>query len=495
MLTAFSFLRKYFHAHYSLYALVGISFCLLLLDIPVQAQTTAGSLEDLRGMPLVQLGDLTYQGAFRFPDGDLGGPKWHGFSYGGSVITYNPDNDSLFAVGHIQDQLTAEIKPPAQLGLGTTYESLPAATALQDLHDLFEGRISSINSDPNAKYTGGLLVYKNKLYSSAYSYYDAAATQVLSHFVSGLDLKIQGDLKGPYKVGNVGAGFVSGYMGMIPERWQGLFGGPALTGNAALAIISRTSLGPSVHVFNPEDLGTAASGINATPLVYYDITHPTLGTWDSTGKEYNGATNINGVVFPEGTRSVLFFGGQGIGPFCYGTGAQCADPTEASKGTHSYPYVYKVWAYDALDLLDVKNGVKKPWEILPYGSWNTDSLFPVKTGKAVAGGIGYDPNHNRIYFSRPFAGPGGTAVVSVLSVNVAGGLSSSPIPLPSTPVPPVTPGSNQLPTISLDSTSDIITVSPGDTLTLTVTASDVNSKSLLLSIINLAELLPGALFE
>jgi hypothetical protein len=54
---------------------------------------------------------------------------------------------------------------------------------------------------------------------------------------------------------------------------------------------------------------------------------------------------------------------------------------------------------------------------------------------------------------------------------------------------------NAVPTITLDAPSEIITVSPGDTLTLKVTARDENNKTLLLEILNLAQLLPGALFE
>ena len=71
---------------------------------------------------------------------------------------------------------------------------------------------------------------------------------------------------------------------------------------------------------------------------------------------------ITGMVFPSGTRTVLFFGKHGMGNYCYGTGGSsggdCFDPDDSSKGIHSYPYRSQVWAYDANDLIAVKNGQK-----------------------------------------------------------------------------------------------------------------------------------------
>jgi hypothetical protein len=124
---------------------------------------------------------------------------------------------------------------------------------------------------------------------------------------------------------------------------------------------------------------------------------------------------INGVVFPEGSRSVLFFGRRGVGDFCYGEGVSdpalhkthcdpaypdvlcCYDPVNSSKGGHSYPYVYLVLAYDALDLLSVKNGRKQMWEIVPYGEWQLN--FPFANDNPEISGAAYDPSTQRLYIS------------------------------------------------------------------------------------------------
>src|SRR5205085_1804721 len=128
-------------------------------------------------------------------------------------------------------------------------------------------------------------------------------------------------------------------------------GGPVFNGQCCLAVVGRTSLGPALFTIDPAKIG-ASETTPATALVYYPEANP-LSAWESTGTYYNGTTELHGVVMPAGTRSVLFFGRQGLGTFCYGSGDECHDPTDSSKGTHAYPYAYYVWAYDALDLAAV----------------------------------------------------------------------------------------------------------------------------------------------
>jgi hypothetical protein len=153
--------------------------------------------------------------------------------------------------------------------------------------------------------------------------------------------------------------------------------------------------------------------------VYYPQRHPTLGDWDTSwspkrGVLFDGATAIRGVVFPRGTRSVLFFGTQGTGPFCYGEGTDkpglagqptpdgsswCYDPDDSSKGTHGYPYVPKVWAYDAAAMRAVRRHRKRPWQVRPYATWRLRVPF----GSGQIGGAAYDPQRGRIYLSQQFA--------------------------------------------------------------------------------------------
>jgi hypothetical protein len=366
----------------------------------------------LAGLPLVQPATLAYQGSFRLPLAEEGDS---GFAYGGTAMAFNPAHGSLFLVGHDWRQYVAEISVP-EIRQRSVVGELATAAMLQPLTDVTEGKMKTLNpGDPNAKKIGGLLPYRDKLYVSAYSYYDGAETQVLTHFTSGLDLSVKGDVGGPYRVGKDKAGFVSGYMTLLSPAWQAALGGPAMTGNCCLAIVSRTSSGPAVFALDPADIGVK-NPAPAAPLVFYPSEQP-LTPWNGTNLYYNGSTEVRGVVLPEGTRSVLFFGRHGLGPFCYGAGTPkedlkgtttsdrvtkyCYDPQDDSKGTHAFPYAYYVWAYDAMDLAAVKGGHKRPWQVKPYAVWKLE--FPFRARTVHLNGAAYDAATGRIFLVQSYA--------------------------------------------------------------------------------------------
>src|SRR5207248_11705240 len=118
----------------------------------------------------------------------------------------------------------------------------------------------------------------------------------------------------------------------------------------------------------------------------------------------DNSTRIQGVLFADGTRSVLFFGHKGLGRYCYGQGTAdpaldgqgdptgshyCYDPDDASKDDHAYRYTEFVWAYDVNDLLAVRNGTRNPWDALPYVGWSF-SVFGDRSGGGEVG-VAWDP--------------------------------------------------------------------------------------------------------
>jgi hypothetical protein len=366
----------------ALVSLVLCSICLLAGALPV-GLVRAGTFglpkpapTSLAALPLISAEDLSYLGAFTVPHQDGGG---HSLGYAGHALGYHPANHSLYFGGHDWYQELCELGIPAVIDLSQT------AAVLQDCTDVTEGRLGLV--DDGSVKLGGTLVYQDRLIVSAYGYYDADANQVVSHFASGLNLALAGDISGPHQVGGW-AGIVSGYMALIPAEWQVELGGPALTGNCCLAIISRTSFGPAVSVFDPAQVGLQ-DPLPAEALLYYPQEHP-LAPWDATDPYFNGSTQIVGIAFPPGSRSLLFFGRHGVGPFCYGTGSECHDPVDDSKGTHAYPYVHQAWAYDALDLLAVRNGALEPWEVLPYAIWQLDEM-DASGGATIAGAASTRP--------------------------------------------------------------------------------------------------------
>jgi len=409
-----------------------VLICVVLFAEPVAAQSTA---------PLLQKANLIYQGAFRVPEGTTTQTE---FDYGGTALAYNPVNSSLYMTGHDWYQLSAEISIPAIVN-STNLSDLATAVLLQPLADATEGKLNSINpSDPNSKKIGDHLVYNGKLYVSAYSYYDGSGTQTVSHFVRPLNLSTTGQVLGPFQVGTQYPGFVSGYMTLVPPEWQTALGGPALTGGCCHAITSIQSNGPAASVFDPARVGST-NPAPATPVVGYPYPQSLGPGWGTTNSLYNGSTQITGIVFPQGTRSVLFFGRHGTGPFCYGSGTTdqslagttnpangdpwCYDLADQSKGTHAFPYVYQVWAYDANDLLAVKNGSKAQYQIQPYATWNFNLPFENANDPHLLGGTGYDPQTNNIYLAQRCEDTNCGPIIHVLRVN--GSLS---VPSPPTSV-------------------------------------------------------------
>lgn len=361
---------------------------------PIRPPKSATSFLGIRAERLLQQSDLTYIGGFKTP---FGATIADSYAYGGTALAYWPAHDTILLVGHDQYQKVAEVTIPKNLASSLNLNDYPRATFRQFFADPFDGRVSPIG-DSGYK-VGGFLVWGDSLISTAYVYYDANGSQTLSHFKSSQDLTRTNDTQGPYQVGTAGAGFVSGPMIPIPTEWQAALGGPALTGHCCMPIISRTSLGPAVSVFDPADVGTR-SPVPATQVLSYPLSHPTLGACESSGALFNCSSGSGGFVFPDGTRSVLFFGRLGTGPYCYGVGGatgECRDPTDNNKGPHTYPYQYEVWAYDVLDLISVKNGQKQPWQILPYKTWSFD--LPIQNGNRGIAGAAYDPAARRIYIS------------------------------------------------------------------------------------------------
>jgi hypothetical protein len=408
--------------------------------------------------PLIQQSDIVYQGAFRLPKGPFPDTTYD-FQYVESGFTYYPAHNSLFINNHIYDQKTAEISIPSQITGGSNLNNLATAAILQNFADITEGNLGNIG--PGGTYEvdglghemGGLMVYNNKLVGTSYGMYDgntgAQATE-RSHFSHSLTVSQAGTFHGMYPVGTFNPGYVAGYMTPVPQEWQSALGGPALTGLCCVSVTGRTSYGPDIFVFNPDDLGVKTP-VPSTPLVYYPQAHPTLGTWEGNQVNlyYNMVTGANrGMAFPTGSRSVLIFGRQGTGVPCYGPrttdpamdgqpipgGGQnyCYDVQYEWTGPHSKSnpdgsstYKRWVWAYDANDLVTVKNGEKNPWDIKPYAVWELVSPFQ----GANIQGVGYDPATQRLYVSLTYV-DGAQPVIAVYHINLSG--TPQPAPRPPT---------------------------------------------------------------
>ena len=371
------------------------------------AFTTAGlpaQSRDPSRMSLVQLNDLKYLGAFRLPTETVNGSN---FTTGGRAMAFNPATDSLYISG--EHDKVAEVTIPVPLQ-SSVVNDLPYATLLQPFADPAEGHIAA---DMQGAGLTGLMVYGNRLYGTANIWYDANNTQRVSHFSRSLRLN-QPSFSGWSPVWQADrSGYVSGFMATVPSEWQTKLGGPALTGQCCVSIVSRTSNGPAAFAFDPAGVGKSL--VRASPLVYYTIApgQDTLGPWEGSNPTYGATTYIRGMAVIAGTRTVLYFGNNGMGAYCYGNGTadqslagtvgadgarSCYDPTESGKGQHAYPYRYQVWAYDLNDLAAVKAGTKQPWEVRPYDVWPL--TLPTPAARVSLGGVAYDAVRQIVYVAQ-----------------------------------------------------------------------------------------------
>jgi len=325
--------------------------------------------------PLLHGPDITYIGSFKLPQPAYGSdPK--SFDYGGMGLTVSADGKELYVGGHIYNQSLGRVAIPNPIG-GT-------ATLIQAPVNI-PGSVGSGTTN-----LAGALVYNDRLIVQKLIPYDTNGTGS-THAVGNLNVSGFSSFS---RLANINsAQFANGYMGLIPPEWQTLLGGSAFTGNSVMSINSMCSNGPSFYVFNPNDVGVK-SPIPSTPLMYFDYPDHMLANPNSANNLFSRADQNNaGIVFPSGTRSVLFVARHGYGAPTY---KQDDGGCGGGGGEGAKPYRRQVTAFDANDLLAVKNGSKQPYQIQPYGWWTlagpSDSC-----GKFAYSGLAYDPNTRRIY--------------------------------------------------------------------------------------------------
>lgn len=460
---------------------------------------------------LLQPSDLIKLGSFRLPSGDQG-VGTAGFAYGGQAIAYNPVNNSLFITGHKYFQAVAEVAIPETLSMSGIAKELPVAQILQPLTDATEGKLRYLNPD-GSYYTGqgiligGMYVHQGKLIGASYVTYGGYEV-TRSHWRSGLDLSVIGDFEGNFDVGTPSqvenAGYIGGYVTKVPESWQERIGYPLISGQGGLSTISsRSSFGPAIFAYDPDEFVEGPAISSAIPCIYYNASNTNIGGWNSESSWYRAGTSVaNGAVWPTGSKSILTTGLYGVGETCYGYGntngtaggeprttrvggleiaawmdanetdnypcgttsvprsylggdwhSCCYDPLGSAPGAHAYPYKPYVLAYDADDLMRVKNGGRivddpspnlvtdiyystgvldidvkvdptstttyKPYHIKPYVGFAIDTPFKVQQAVPLTGGIGYDEANQIIYISETMTGyPYAHPIITAFKINL-----------------------------------------------------------------------------
>ena len=343
-----------------------VYYLVILLMIPFLCYA------DPTQQPLLNSSDITYLGSFNVPRPGTGDSS-NSFDWGGMGLAVSEDGNSIYVGGHVYNQTLGRVSIP---NVGGTASLIQAPRSVP----------GSVGSDTTE--LSGALVYNGRLIVQKRIPYDNSGSGP-THAAGNLNISGFSSFR---RMSNLPyAQFGNGYMGIIPPEWRSLLGGPAFAGNSVMSINSKCSNGPSFFVFNPDNVGSGS--ISSIPLMYFDYPNHMLGNPGSANDLFSRSDQYNaGMVFPSGTRSVLFWSRHGYGRPTYKQDDGCG----GAQGEGARPYRRQITAFDANDLLAVRNGQKQPWEVRPYAWWTVPGPSD-SCSKFSYSGLAYDPISRRVF--------------------------------------------------------------------------------------------------
>ncbi|NOY91939.1 MAG: hypothetical protein GXP55_12150 [Deltaproteobacteria bacterium] len=356
-------------------------------------------------LPRMAIEDLVYSGAFRLKNGDFGSSS---INYAVGALAFNAANHSLFIVGHAQRTDVAEYPVPTP-GMQDAVVDLPVSDPpLQPFVDLL-GQAPDGNTDSLDRITG-MLVVDGALIVNAETWYDAPGDNTYTSLLVPDADDLSSGINGVYKLdGDVQAG---GYMAPIPAFYQEALGGEYMTGwSSVYSIVSRYSVGPSLWVFDPNDiLASPAPGTSIPATAFLNFPYgdgtmlgdraveyapqgtagpfpPASPLWNILSRGYYGFIVPNTRTF-----AVLGSAGglaNGIGyKAVQDNGNVCGGPCPYTAGDR-YNYY---WFFDVDEILAAENVYDpRPYA---YGKWTV----PFEDGgKHRVIGASFDPATSTLY--------------------------------------------------------------------------------------------------
>jgi hypothetical protein len=311
------------------------------------------------------------------------------------------------------------------LSTSLTITDLNIAASTQDFTNVIDNLPlnTSDEDDINGVTLFGLFEKDNKIIFNYARYYDNAdgGSNTISQEVCGVkedatDITDTSEVKGAFEYdnGNLGCGWIS----PIPAAWQAALGGTHISGfssGTTRAIISRLSLGPSAYVMDPDDLinPIPANGTQISTTTLMEFPYPnSMGVnnpanvdseLSSAGSIWNFISETNyGFIVP-GTDTYLCIGFDG--GFNSGVGYKLRNNTTGvdtgdwdAVDPNDYRNIYMM--FDVNDLVDAKNGVINPYDIVPYemGEISIPYGGSQQTLKRVSGAT-YDTATGRLYIA------------------------------------------------------------------------------------------------
>lgn len=375
-----------------------LSACLLVTCLI--AMPAAGQQNEPADLPLLQPDAFIYEGAFRLPADEFGVSS---LNYSEGPIALNPENESLFIVGHSHHQAIAEFKIPTLVRSDRLEDLNRADAPLQPFYGLLDRTVN----DQALDRIGGMLLLDTSggksLMVNAYEYYDAPGDNTHTSLIVEDAARLGVSAVEGFYTFEGGAGHTSGWMSPIPADWQPMLGGTHLTGQSSgIPIISRTSVGPSAFSFTPSTLANASQMIETTRLLDFSLEQPLHADLENTTASNKLWTHLSravyGVIIP-GSRTYVtvgYSGGHESG-VCYKCtqnngnvcGGYCA-PDAADYGAY-------YWLWDVNDLVEVKEGRLSSDAVRPYAYGELG--VPFEGSEPQIGGGAFDPETGLLYLT------------------------------------------------------------------------------------------------
>ncbi len=395
---------------------------LILIPINLFAQATS--------LPLLQISDLQYEGAFAIPADNNG---VLGANYSAGTITYNSTNGSIFLAGHQNGAAVGEYSIPSLVN-STDVAALNSATILQDFRQVLQ---YTIGDYVEINLISGMAMVNDKLIINAVEYYDADANNLHTGVVLQTPTDIANSSVDAY-YSLEGAAHTSGWLSPIPAEWQTLLGGDYIAGNSSkYSINSRLAIGISAFAFNASDMTNAAPGtVATTTLLDFDLSNPLYADYANYENsnynlvEINGDNSFTGHTFADANATVgtndlwTEISQASYGFIIPGTSTYMAigasgghgmgigyKPTQSDGNVCGGPCPYDAddrynyyWLWDVNDLLAVKNGTLNPHDVRPYDygvfdvPFQTDIYTQTPEFHEILGGT-YDADNEILYLA------------------------------------------------------------------------------------------------
>jgi hypothetical protein len=380
---------------------VMILACVAMIDAATHQQ-------DLSSLPLFDMSDMRFRGAFRIPHNSAGASSPN-FSEG--PLEYNKHNHSLFLVGHVHHHAIAEYTIPELVKSETLAELNMSPSPVQEFAAVFDR--TPDGNPQNMNRVGGMELVDSdngpQLIVNAYEYYDAPGNNTMTTLIVREPDKLASSAIDGFFAWSGGAGHTSGWISPIPTEWRDALAGSHITGQSSgIPIISRASVGPSAFAFQAENCirADADTPIATVKLLDFSLANPLHDDLSNATGENDIWTHLTrvayGMIIP-GTRSYLTLGN--AGGFESGVCYKCEQDNGHLCGGYCAPraddYYLHYWLWDLNDMLDVKNGAIASHEVRPYAYGRFDAPFQQR--KPRIGGGTYDPESGVLYLSLPGA--------------------------------------------------------------------------------------------